>query len=312
VRIDGPAVVPLRETVEFTLTAEMSDGSVIDLTQEAKWTTDYDSQLAIEGPGRVRGRANGDAWITASHGTESRSMGVFVVPSGTFRLIGEVFEADAPTAPVVGAAVEVSRGVGSRQVVSTSSDGTFRLYGVAGSITLRVTKKGYAGVEETVVVDDHNQSVQTRLTLEAPRLELSGPYALTIRASKRCGVGLGEGNLPHEVSVRTYGAMVRQDGPRLEVTLSGASLMPGSGFAGRVEPDRVVFDLYWDGWSHPPRIQERLPDSRVLAVDGHAFVTGSSDHLSGTLAADINVGDIAAQTLVGNCRAPDHEFILSR
>ena len=314
VRIGGPEMVPLGETVEFTLTAQMSDGSTRDVTAEANWTTDY-PQLAIEAPGRIRGHQNGDAWITATHERETRSMRVFVVPSGTFRLTGAVFEADSPTGPVVGAAVEVRRGRGSGQVVLTDVEGTFRLFGVAGPVTLRVFKAGYETVEESIVVDDHEQSVQTTLTLQAPRTAVSGPYTVTIRASKRCGVGMGEGNLPEEFRVRTYTATVRQEGPKLSVELSGARFSPGgSGFTGRVEPTRIVFDLPWDGWSSPPAIEEWLGSGRFFMVYGTAFVTGSSDHLSGRLAANMTLADRSTSDLAlsAMCDAADHEFTLSR
>ena len=90
------------------------------------------------------------------------------------------------------------------------------------------------------------------LALLASRADVSGNYTMTITAAGNCGVGLGEGRVPEEARVRSYQAAVKQDGPALFVTLDEPKLAFGrTGFPGRVEPGRVVFNLSWQDGEEP-------------------------------------------------------------
>ena len=109
---------------------------------------------------------------------------------------------------------------------------------------------------------------------------------------------------------------MRQDGPRLEVTLSGATfwgrgvdvLLP---YYGRVEPERVVFDFAWyDGeW---PLIVEQLSTSRLLIVSGIVAAVGPDSRLAGMLTGRISeTNDVWAHPNTW-CDSTSHQFVLSR
>ena len=70
VLIEGPDTVPLGETAQFRVVARMTDGAARDLTETADWTASR--QVALEGPGLVRGVTKGDAEIGARVETRSR------------------------------------------------------------------------------------------------------------------------------------------------------------------------------------------------------------------------------------------------
>jgi hypothetical protein len=132
--------------------------------------------------------------------------------------------------------------------------------------------------------------------------------------AERCGVGLGEGAIPEEARARAYHADVRQDGPRVEVRLSGAALRRPV-FSGRVEPGRVVFDLgRWDANEvFEPSIMEQLPTSRILGVYGSVTAAVSANRLGGALYGDFYIFDTEnSWPYIAGCSSESHQFVLSR
>jgi hypothetical protein len=234
---------------------------------------------------------------------------VTVLPAGTFKLQGTVIEAGVP---VRNALVEVTTGVGARLTAQTDDLGTYRLYGVSGEIGLRVSKDGYQPTVRSTVVSGHGTTYDIELPLVVPRPDVSGAYTLTIKADERCGVGLGEGSLPEEARVRAYQADVRQNGPRLEVTLSGATLRRPV-FFGRVEPGGVVvFDL-GDSENNLPSIMEELPTSRFLGVFASVIAAVSANHLGGAFGGTFSIFDTAFPwPPIAWCYSESHQFVLSR
>jgi hypothetical protein len=311
-QIEGPDVVPLGQTVQFRLIARLADGSQRDVTEAGTWTPGWGPAVTIEGPGQVHGSSPGENQIEARFEDHQDDKQVLVVPAGTYRLVGRVLEADVPSAGVVGATVEVSSGTGAGRVFAhTDTYGFYRLYGVAGPTTLRVSKEGYEAVDHTLVVEDNYQEQEITLRLRAPRVQVAGTYTLTIRAAQKCGVGLGPDNLPQEVRVRTYAAVVQQDGPTLAVTLTSASLIRGqTEFRGWVEPGRVVFDLVWNGWE-PHLIEEQLPQSRLFRVDGVGVINPQTNGLAGRFGGTLLVVDPSGPTAIATCTSPDHGFTLT-
>jgi hypothetical protein len=244
------------------------------------------------------------------------SKNVTVLPAGTFKLVGTVLEAGAPSWPVRGALVEVTTGVGERLNARTDESGTYRLYGVSGEIGLRVTGDRYQPATRSLVVSNHGTTYDVELPLAVPPPDMSGVYTLTITAAASCGVGLGQEHVPEEARVRTYQANVRQNGSRAEVTLSGSTLGRHI-FFGRVEAGRVQFSLgEWD-WNdfYTPLITEQLPSSRWLGIEGFVTAPVSANHLSGALDGSFSIrneSEYGWYHPTASCYSENHQFVLSR
>src|SRR5262249_2449611 len=140
VKLTGPGTIAPGATAQFTATGQMSDGSTQDYTTKVTWFCPYPTVLSISASGAATGQSPGDAQVQAILPGLIARADVLVVPAGTFRLIGTVTEAGLP---VWDADVSVIAGQGNGAVSRTWSDGTYRLYGVAGTIQVQVTKRGY-------------------------------------------------------------------------------------------------------------------------------------------------------------------------
>ena len=311
------------ETAQFKATARFGDGSSRDVTSEATWESSNSNILAVTGAGLLTGRDRGPASITANFDGRGGSHAVLVLSPDTYVLGGQVFESRNPPAALEAAHVTVMSGPLAGQDVLTSPYSGYRLFGVSGPTTIRVAKAGYQTQDFTVVVSDH-QVFDVDLPLLRPRPELSGAYTLTLTAADDCDGPRSEGHLPNEARQRRYSAFVTQGGPTLTVELSGAAFtdpMPADHrFPGKIEPDRVWFDLQWyDAWWDigPPRIVERLPTGEILVVDGWVVATPSEGAVGGTLNGGFIVypaGVIPKTTALpaAQCYSSKHRFVLSR
>jgi hypothetical protein len=312
--IAGPEVVGLGATGQFRVMAHLSEGSSRDVTTEANWSAASGGLISVSAPGSVNGLERGETRVSAEFDGRRESKVVMVLPAGTYRLTGTVIEADS-SGPVTGALVEVTTGVGARLTARTDRTGTYRLYGVSGQTGLRVTRDGYQPTAGTAFVTDQSASHNIALPLVAPRADVSGIYTLTITAADECRHGVGEGRLPEEARVRTYRAAVRQDGPRVEMTLSGARLRSRP-ILGRLEPGRVVFDLNWyseSGTDDRP-ILEQLAASMFFSVGGGVTATISPSRLAGAFYGEFHVLDTDRYTArpIAECSSETHQFVLSR
>jgi hypothetical protein len=322
----GPELLQVGETARYSVMAIMSDRSERDVTSEAQWSGG--DAVSISGPGLVTGRAPGVAELAAAFGGRRMPGRVTVLPAGTYRLEGQVHEVDDqyPWRGVAGARIDVTSGTGAGLSTVTDGRGAYRLDGFAGETTLQVIKDGYQSVELRFGVAFH-RTYDIGLPLLAPRADVSGTYTLTITAADHCGVGLGQGHVPEEARIRTYQAEVRQDGPELAVTLSGATFLGWSrdaagrhvGVSGRVEPGRVVFRFPWGDGNEFPYVLEQLPTSRSFFVAGDVVATGSANRFAGTLAGDVAIydgilgpNDITGPQAIAWCSSTSHQFVLSR
>jgi hypothetical protein len=307
--------VPLGQTLHFALIARLTDGTERDVTDEGTWTPGWGEAVSIEAPGRLRGNASGENQVEARFDRHWASKNVIVVPAGTFRLVGRVVEQEFSNDGVVGATVEAksSNGIG-RLVAHTDLYGGYRLYGVEGETTVRVSKTGYERGEETIVVDNHYQKLQITLPLVAARAEVGGTYTLTITAARACDVGDGQGALPDDARRRTYDATITQKGPALSLVLTGGGLFGGrTEIRGWIEPERIVFDLNWNGWE-PWLIRDQIAPSRWLLVDGAGVVTASANGLAGRFGGHLMVtrSSESAADPFASCTSANHGFSLTR
>jgi hypothetical protein len=321
IEIGGPASVPPGEAVQLSATARLADGSSRDVTTEARWNSANRTVLSVSPDGVATGHEAGEAMVSVHFGSATATREVIVVPRSTFRIVGLVTEADARSAAVVGARVAVTAGVGAGLFATTGEDGRYRLYGVAGDVELRITKDGYQPHAQGYQVGDHLM-LNAQLALLAPRPDVAGTYTLTIAAAEEC-----RANLPEDVRLRSYTAVVTQNGSQLDVRLEGATFAVsvsrrGNWFSGRAEPTQVVFNLsrfdplyygyYGGGYGD---LVEQLADARYLVVSGVARAAGSTAGWSGTLDGALTVftGKLKSfPAIEAACRSADHRFTLRR
>ncbi len=144
--------------------------------------------------------------------------------------------------------------------------------------------------------------------------DLSGTYTLTIAAASDCGVGVGQGNLPEEVRVRSYAVAVEQDAGFLWVTLSGPGFLTEleSYFYGTVQPERAVFSLRNPDDGTP--IAEFLSESKAFSIEGSAVVAiGPGADLRGMLSGELRLSETGGPWRpIAWCSSVSHQFVLSR
>src|SRR6185503_17238639 len=82
-RIEGPSSIAPAASAQYRAIASFADGSVRDVTTEARWRT-FDGELSavvVDTPGTVSGRSPGEADLTAYYpATQSTPDGELVLP----------------------------------------------------------------------------------------------------------------------------------------------------------------------------------------------------------------------------------------
>ncbi|HXW08657.1 MAG TPA: carboxypeptidase-like regulatory domain-containing protein [Vicinamibacterales bacterium] len=309
----GPDTIAPGESVQFKATASLSDGTTRDVTLEAGWQRGHPDILTVSSSGVVTGLVRGETWLSVVYGgkTVTRSE-MLVLSAGTYRVRGTVRDAGFP---VFGAEVEVIRG--SATGLSTTSTDDYRLYGVSGVTELRVRKAGYHEQRKRLDVVTHH-ILDFDLELSAPRADIAGRYRLEVTASPECS-----GALPEEARIRTYTADIAQTGPRLEVTLSGASFRALAGrsrnqFYGVAEPGHPLTFRLDPGWfyyyhygNYFADVVEQLDESRSLTIGGSVEAAPGSSRIAGVLDGELVVRNLQFTTLA-SCRSSRHQFVLAR
>ncbi len=188
--------------------------------------------LTITATGIASAQRIGETVVTIRNGNLRGSLEVLVLPPGTYRVAGMVKEAGVP---VAGASVDVVENADIHTL--TDASGSYRLYGVAGDVQMRVTKEGYRARVSRLTVTA-NESLDFTLERVSPPANLAGIYTLLLAAGP-CVYGETIG-VPDDERTRRYDAVVTQDGPGLKVQLSGAQFATrgdrGDGFKGWIYP----------------------------------------------------------------------------
>jgi hypothetical protein len=291
----------------------MSDGTTLNVTGQAEWSSDDERVVRIDASGTATGSARGEASVSARYQSRTGTARVLVLPNGTFRLSGRITEAGFS---VPGATVAV---IGGTEVgLTTVSDGlgAYALYGLAGPVRLHLKKDGYLNELADVIVTDH-RTADFEMRHHGPSRGLTGSYALTLTAT-------GCSGLPATATRRSYVAAVEQDGSRLSVRLSGADLIEtnggGNNFTGVVASNGAVTfllsDAYYYGYPLGQfDLVERLTPTSALVVigtvNGTNGPTGISGPLNGTFAVANSV--VAPFHWFSNsCRSSEHRFEMVR
>jgi hypothetical protein len=317
--LEGPGSIAPGATVRYTVTARDADGRIGDVTSEAKWASSANDVVTIASPGMVAAHARGDARVSVHYRNLGSQKDVVVLPDGTYRLIGQVMEAETASVPVSGVQVQAVSGTGETLSTVTGDDGRYRLYGVAGLVRLRFSKDGYRAGETELAVETHTAR-NVELALERPRAEVAGSYMLTITAAAAC-----RDKFPDHLRSRQYGVTLTQSGPLLEARLSGAAFATsragrGDHFQGRVEPDGLSFRLrpheyQYYGYAEYPDLAEHVanPTGWVI-IDGTARLRAEGSRFEGRLqgAYQFFQWDPAwGGTATIECKG-EHEFVLQR
>jgi hypothetical protein len=318
-RIDivGPSVVAPNSTTQYAATALAADGSTGDITNLANWLTSDGRVLSVTATGVATAQGIGESEITIRDGNLRGSLEVLVLRPGTYRVAGTVKEAGFP---VRSASVDVVENPDIHTL--TDASGNYRLYGVAGDVQMRITKEGYTPLVSRLTVTE-NESLDFTLDRVSPPANLAGIYTLMLAAGP-CTSG-GAVGVPDDERTRRYDAMVSQDGPQLQVQLSGAQFATrgnrGDNFSGWIDPDRITF--VFTGWNdyvysgiyfNLVEILSQVP-SKLFTVEGEVSATASATGISGSFEGTIAVVRTLGEYGNSNwwsCSSRTHQFALLR
>jgi hypothetical protein len=319
--LDGPASVPPGETAQYTATAFYSDGSSRNVSGEAFWMTGSRSVLSISTTGLASGHVPGESQVTLKFALFTATKWVFVLRPGTYQLTGIVKDGGLP---VSGAEVAVS--AGSAEGLSTTSRfWGYKLFGVSGDTEIRVRRPGYQEQKRRIVATAHER-LDFDLALSSPRDQVHGTWTLTITAADECGSKLSE-----EATQRRYTAVLsqngeRHDGPSVTATLAGSTFYSLRGqtlntFQGRVEPDRVTFQLagafYDDGYFGSSFLSDSVVEQlsavpTFFSVSGSVVLNTSGNRRTGLLEGTLATYAGVNPKLLQSCDSSRHRFELTR
>ena len=223
------------DTCQLTMMVTFSDGSIRDVTAEARWG--YGNAVRVSPMGLVTAIAYGTGEIihNAYRGLGPNPMLVRVVPEGSFIVTGRVAEG--------GFKVEDAR-VNARSAAGTAAttsweDGRYELAPVSGDAVIRVEKDGYVAQEKKLSVQ-RDETADFELPRNRGAAGIDGVYTLTFAAGSSC-------TLPPELSRRSYMARISEKADGLLVELDGPGF-PGGwylfGFRGRRDGSSVQFDIH--------------------------------------------------------------------
>ena len=314
-RIEGPSSIAPGSSAQFSLILTRAGGGTTDVASQSAWTSGNRSVLSFSGTGLARALARGEAQISAGYQGQTSQAVVFVLENGTFRVNGRVTDGGAGLS---GARVQVVRGTGTGLSTTTTANGSYALYGVAGEVELEVTLDGFDTQRRTIAVNGHSTANLDVTPTTAPT-DVSGDWRLTLNAAPQCSP------IAQDVSSRSYLVTITQMSTTLQLQVKSPS-MPSSAFwlsiTGRVNDRTVTISLPIDDFYYPfygikfYTIIEPLAPARILAIGGTArgdrlgdAVTGKFD---GEFALYRNENNGAVWNQESICRGGDHTFRLDR
>jgi hypothetical protein len=299
IEIVGPRSLAPGTTHSYRAIGTMANGETRDFTELASWRSTNSSVLALSGVGTFTATRVGDAAIQVTYSAGATAE-IVVVPAGTFRVTGQVVEADAPGVGIDGALV-ASEGVSS---ATTARGGRYSLYGVPANGIITVSRNGYVSQTRTLALAGHGVE-HFQLLLAAPRADVSGAYLFSIAIDPGC-----HSRIPEEFWTRRYTASLRQAGPLIEIVLSGASFTSFRGttsnqFTARVEPEGMTLAINsYDDWFYygePPALSEQTSENTVYSVGGRGSGPIAPNHISGTLQGSVYILDRTGQQWTHYC-----------
>ncbi|MCA1562982.1 MAG: hypothetical protein LC804_22880 [Acidobacteria bacterium] len=312
----APSEIAPGESVQLTANAIKSDGSVENVSSQARWAPADSPILQVSSTGLATGKNRGDAFVSASFGSRNAGARIFVLPTGTFRLAGNIRESGFGIENVT---VTVISGVGAGLTTLSGFGGSYAFYGVSGPVQIQLKKEGYLNAIQQVNVTGH-RTADFDIVAERPRKDYTGTYRLTISAAP---CSFTSGTLPDAAKSRVYTAGVAQDAGRLTVTLTDADFIVTSGYGNRFSgfvdaADAITFQIgdayYYYYYAGHFDIVERF-STTALVINGTVSARGTPAVISGTLNGTILISNRSTPPFHSSnsrCYAPAHGFEMVR
>jgi hypothetical protein len=318
VEVTAPTEIAPDASVQLAAIAVRSDGSTENVTNLARWNSSNSGVLSVSATGVATAGRRGEAQIMAGFEFTSGSARVMVLPSGTYRLSGQVAENGFGVRDVT---LTVISGIGEGLATRTGASGDYILYGVSGAIRLVAAGEGYLDAIQDLDVRAHSTH-QVEIQAAQPIESLVGTYTLTLTAGCRSGAG----TLPESARRRTYLATVTQERRVLDVSLSGAEFLlhegRGNHFAGLVdatgsvtfEIGNVGYDYYYSPRCVRCDLVERFSPTTALVIGGNVAAERAASEIAGVLFGTFWLADgtTAPLTRFPNYCTGVHDFIMRR
>lgn len=313
--LTGPESISPGGTEQFRVVARTFNGASRDVTAEASWSSADTSIVTVAADGRATGGLRGETMVRATYSGVTGGRNVLVLPPGTFKLFGRVFDANVA---VSNARVEVTSG-SATGLWTISRTGSYALYGVAGPTEVTVTKEGYRPHLERLEVSRH-LALDVPLAPVAPPWDPSGTYTMTITAAPEC-----RDALPEEARARTYPASIAiasYNARRASISFPGTQFVSTNWFFWEavIHASSLALEAA-DYVNYGPPLVQRLSPSRYFLVEGTnefaiAEVLRTSIGLEGPLDATISIREgnenwFNASRVV-TCRSVNHRLTFSR
>ena len=160
------------------MNAIKSDGSVEDVTSQSFFSPNTSPVLELTVRGLATGKTNGQVFVNARFGTRNAGKTILVLPTGTFRLSGNIKESGFG---IEGVTVSVISGTGAGLTTTSGFTGFYALFGVKGLVRLETRKNGYLNLVQQLDVTEH-RTHDVGIVAERARTDLRGAYTLAIVA----------------------------------------------------------------------------------------------------------------------------------
>jgi len=307
--IDAPSSIPKGTTAQLRVFARYTDGTREDVTAAASWSASDREVLRVDAGGVVTALADGESEITAVVNDLTARARVLVLDAGTWKVTGRVVEEDST--PLSNARVAVTAGTGTGKSTTSDVGGNFRLYGVAGEVTLQVSRDDFQTTTQKVVVTSNQTLAPIKLPSSTPPLTVAGEWRLTLEASPGCS------GLPDAVKRRTYTADISQSGAVVTVRLSGAKFVhtyyTANWLQGRVQGSTLTLSAFsWNYYGTPEyTFAEEVDDKSVLTLTGAGTLPIQPSTMSGAFGGSLTLSS-GPTTPAAACDRADHRLTFER
>jgi Big-like domain-containing protein len=304
--IPGPApTIGPGESSQVKAVLRYSDGSEKDVTAEATWTSTQ-TRIATVTAGVITGQALGRVTIRAAYESRTSSLPMVIQPAGTYILNGTITEPGPINVQM--ATVEV---VGAPNQVTANTSGSYELFGVSGTVSVRASKPGYFDETRALTVTQ-NQKLDLQIRPVSAPISLAGTYRVTLTVSSSCAV------VPEEYRTRTYTGAIEQNAARLQMQLHDANFVKDrqgveqnridGGVAGGTVTFEWGIDDYYYYYYDNPGVQEILSGGQILGIWGRMEAQAART-MSGTLVGGFTFRE---GNRTRTCSASNNTVVLTR
>lgn len=309
----------VNQTSQLAAVASSTDGTSRDVSAEATWRSSNPAVATVSARGLLTVVGLGRTGVSALYQGRLSTADVLVLPSGTYILRGTVTE-PGPV-PIGEARVDVIDGShAGRSATTNGLNGTYEIYGLSGTLSVRVTKDGFVVDTKSVSLTE-NRVLDFELRPTAAPLPIAGNYRLTIAASNSCA-----SRLPEDGRTRTYDARINQGEAKLLVNVEGAPFVlhprtgTGNHFFGTIRANAVSLTIDSDFYNYGATffdLVEQLGPTTYLTISGTANGTATPRTIAGSLNGAFLVWESNefygfSRRAVAGCYATDHQFSFVR